>query len=83
MECSYHHGMRYIPDSVFIELGFANEIDVHGIKKVKKQGILYKYQQQAKCLTTRVEIASRENREEDIELELKRTEVQTKARDKS
>ena len=40
MEYSYRHGMRYIPDSVFIELGFPKDVDSRGEEKVKTQGIL-------------------------------------------
>ncbi len=39
MAYSYKHGMRYIPDSVFIQLGFPEDINVYDNEKIRMAGI--------------------------------------------
>ena len=80
MAYSYNHGMRYIPDSVFIHLGFPLDIDVYGNEKIRTKGILQENQQRCKCLTAATEVASRAKRNLDMELEAKRIDDRKKAK---
>ena len=80
MAWSYNNGMRCIPDSVFIGLGFPKDIDAYGKEKVRTAGILQENQQRCKCLTAVAEIASREKRNREMEIEVQRKEDRKKAR---
>ena len=80
MAYSYHHGMRYIPDSVFIQLGFPKDTNAFGEEKVRAAGISQENQQRCKCLTAAAEIASREKQNRELEVEAQLKEDRKKAK---
>ena len=68
MHYSYDHGFCYIPDEVYLSLGFPADIDAYGNSKIKTAGISQENQQQAKYLTGDTKIASQAKRNANIEL---------------
>ena len=73
MAYTYHHGMRHIPDMVFIRaFGFPVDVGPDGEEKIRDAGISKENQQRCKCLTAPAEIACRKKRDEEVALEAKR-----------
>ena len=80
MSLMYNNGMQHVMDEVYIQHGFAVDKDMDNNDKINKAGISQENQQRAKCLTAPAEIERRVQREQLIELELKRKADEGKAK---
>jgi len=80
MVLSYNNGNQYLSGHDFISHGFHADIDAYGNEKIRDATISQENQQRAKCLTSVVEVFTRANRLEEIDLVTRKKEQLVKAK---